>query len=415
MHGELADLRVGFLLDHWRPSRGGAEAALADLAGHLAGRGARVVVIAAGAEPSSLPANGRYLRVRARGLTRARRERELARALVAAARAACDVTIGVRHLPEVDLYWPHGGSYRASLAARRAARGRTLETEPRGRHRVFLELERELFEGGAAFGGAERRVASAQVAAAAGGRGGDAPCGLRARAPRAQRIVCVSELVRAELAAAYPNAAERLVVVENGVDLERFHPRERATRGALLRRSLGVPAGMPLVAFSAREPRLKGLPELLAALADLRGRGWFLLAAGMKDASAWRRAAAALGIERARCAFLPEVDAVALAAGADLVVLPTWRDTSSFVVLESLACGTPVVTTTRAGASTAVGPQAGSVIEAGDHAALCAELDGWLARAAGVEREAVRACVLERDRGRWLTRLAELVLQVARG
>jgi glycosyltransferase involved in cell wall biosynthesis len=337
-----------------------------------------VVVCAERVDAASLPRGARALRVTARGATRARRERDLAERLAAAAeRAGCDATVGIRHLARVGLYWPHGGAYRVALAARRASRGRELEAEPRGRHRVFLELERALLsEGGA------------------------------------RRVACVSALVRDELAQEHPACAERLRVVENGVDLERFHPRARETAGRALRAEIAVPDGTPLVSFPAREPRLKGLPALLEALAGLDAGPWRLLVAGVRRESGWRRRAKRLGLAD-RVSFVRDADPVELAAAADLTALPTWRDTSSLALLESLAAGTPVVTTARAGAATAIAdPAAGTVLaDPADVGALGDALAAWLdrLRSQPVDRTTVRRGSRLRDRAAWLDELATLV------
>jgi UDP-glucose:(heptosyl)LPS alpha-1,3-glucosyltransferase len=374
--------RVGFLIDRWGAERGGAEAAMAALAERVAARGAEVIIFAERADEARMPRGARWERVRGPGLTRTRREARLAAALVgASAHAGCDVTIGMRHLALVDLYWPHGGSYRASLAARRESQGRTLEARPGGRHRVFLELEHALLSG----------------------RG-------------AKRIVCVSELVREELAREYPACADRLVVVENGVDLERFHPRERSVAGSGLREELELPYGTPLLAFSARDPELKGLPRLLRALEGMREIPWKLLVAGARSPAKWVAAASRRAI-LPRVTFREHVDPVALAAGADLCVLPTWRDTSSLVVLEALAAGTPVVTTRRAGAADTITSSAvGTVLpDPADVAALQEALRDWLERLAHgpIDRAPIRGAVEHRDRKPWLDALATLVEDLA--
>ena len=54
-----------------------------------------------------------------------------------------------------------------------------------------------------------------------------------------------SNLVRAALAHFYPAWSERLHVVSNGVDLERFQPARRADRGLALRRRLGLAPNEP--------------------------------------------------------------------------------------------------------------------------------------------------------------------------
>jgi UDP-glucose:(heptosyl)LPS alpha-1,3-glucosyltransferase len=384
---------IGFLIDRWEPGRGGAERALAALVRHVQSHGHRALVFALRAASD---APGELHRVTARGLTRSARERSLARALeAAAADAGCDVTVGIRHLSRVDLYWPHGGLHAETVLARERARRGTAPIRHvaalRGRHRTFVDFERALLE-----------------------RGG------------ARRIVCVSHLVERELSAAYPACRERLRVIENGVDQEHFHPAHRERENAPLRARFGFDARTPLLAFVAREPRIKGLAQLLAALARVRNRRWQLLIAGPKDPKPWlalaRRhgllgAAEARNDEQPRIAMTREIDTRALFCAADLTVHPTWRDTSGLVVLESLACGTPVITTRMAGAAEHVrDPLAGTVLDdPGDVGALAEAIDGWLERLtrAPVDREEVRASVRGLDEHRTCALVEAQILELA--
>jgi len=294
----------------------------------------------------------------------------------------CAVTLGVRHLERVDLLWLHGGSHRATLEARRRAiAGGRAPAGPialRGRHRVFDQLERAALDGGA------------------------------------RRVICPSALVRAELLERYPAAATRLTVIENGVDLERFHPRERPAARGRLRAEIGLEEEIPLIVLAARHPRFKGLPELLRALSGLGGR-WHLLVAGPRRARRWLRRAGREGLAPGRVSVRSHLDPVLLAAGADLCVLPTWRDTSGLVLLEALAAGTPVVTTKYAGAAEVLGEgaAAGTVVEdpsdpdrlrqaiADQLAARCREpADPWIPRAA----------VEDRGLATWMKRLVAEVI-----
>jgi len=374
-------VRVGFLIDRWQPDRGGAERALAELAAGLAERGHDPRVFAA-------EGTGEIHRVRGGfALTRGARERALGEALAAAAQAdSCDVTVGIRHLPRVDLYWPHAGGHAAALRGLRSAqRGRLLapdEVRAAGRHRAFLDMERALLDGGGA-----------------------------------RRIACVSELVLRELASAHPRAAPRLVLVPDAVDTERFHPRERERSGARLRRELEIDPATPLLGFSARRPELKGLPAVFEALAGLRERPWRLLAAGTSDAGAWSARARAAGLDPERVLVVPQVEPSAFAAAIDVLLHPTWRDACGLVVLEALAAGTPVVTTSQAGAAEAVVSQAqGAVLpDPGDVPALRAAIGRSLDRLAGapVDRDAVRSAVVARDRASWLRSLESILLDLA--
>lgn len=371
-------MRVALLIDRWQPDRGGAETALDLFARHLAGRGHEVHVVAAEAR-SETP--GPFHRVAAGGWTRSARERGLGRAMAAAAeRAGCDVTVGVRHLERVDVLWCHGGGHAATLAGRwRATHGGADPPDPvpaRGRHRAFLALERAALERGA------------------------------------RRVVCPSRIVRDEIAAAYPAAAGRLRVVENGVDRERFHPRERPAARAALRPALGVGGEIPLLAFVGRNPVLKGLPQLYAALADLPGE-WHLVVAGPKRPEAWIRRARRLGVDPRRVSVRAHVDPLLLAAGADLCVLPTWRDPCPLATLEALSAGTPVVTSRFAGTADAARKGGGEVVDdPADRDVLRAALGRSLERVrTGADPARARAAVEGRGLEPWLAGVEQVVVE----
>jgi glycosyltransferase involved in cell wall biosynthesis len=365
-------MRVAFLIDRWQPRRGGAEGALAQLASHLEGRGHEVHAFGREGPLSGETAPGEFHAVRSWGLSRGARERSLAGAMLAAARAAgCDVTIGVRHLPRVDVLWLHGGAHAATL--------QTLGKAARGRHRAFLALEREALMGGAG------------------------------------KVVCVSELVEREVLDLYPQARARVEVVANGVDLERFHPRERIVARRHLSQLFTAPIAEdePLLSFVARNPELKGLPRLLAALASLSDLPWRLVVAGPRDPMRWEELASARGLERGRVAARSHLDPVQLAAGADLCVLPSLREPSGLVALEALAAGTRVLCSDRVGAREGLAEVAGPLVSAeGSAEELALALRTELC--AGAERRpdpvSVRSAVLGRGHDAWLARMEAVLL-----
>lgn len=371
-----AALRVGLLIDRWQPRRGGAERALATFAAWLEARGHEVLAFGLEGPPAGESAPGTFVPVRTHGLTRGRRERRLAAALVESAAAmGCDVTVGVRHLERVDLYWPHGGSHAATLKA--------LGKRPRGRHRVFLDLERR--------------------AVADGG---------------ARRVVCVSELVRQELLDRYPSSGARLVVVPNGLDLERFQVSARPEARAQLAARVGATSGEPILTFVGRNAKLKGLPVLLEALRRLEERPWRCVVAGPRDAERWARRVARRFARPERFHVSAELDPLTLAAGSDLCVLPSRRETCGLVVLEALATGTPVLLGAAVGAREVLTqPEQGEVLPPKLRASLLAQRLGvWLDRleAGPPEREAIACAVADRGLGPWMLALEEELLAVAR-
>lgn len=376
-------MRIALLIDRWQPRRGGAEVALEALAAHMVRAGDEVQAFCRRGPRSGERTAAQVVPVAFRSaaclLGRGAQERALGRALVGAAqRAGAEVTVGVRHLEQVDVLWLHGGChadtqealYRVRNGGELPAGGLVL----RGRHRAFAELERVALEGGA------------------------------------RRVICPSELVREQVLARYPNAAPRLVVAPSGVDLECFHPRERLAATGALRSRVQAAPHEKLVVLPARNPELKGYPELLAALAPMQHLPWRLVLAGVKHRGRWRRMAANAGLST-RVSVVGDVGSVELAAGADLCVLPTWRDTSGLVLLEALAAGTPVLTTRFAGVADLLeGSAAGQVLAAPNaRAEWTRALSEALAQvSAGVDPEMPRDVVRGRGLEPWLEQVRGL-------
>jgi glycosyltransferase involved in cell wall biosynthesis len=142
---------------------------------------------------------------------------------------------------------------------------------------------------------------------------------------RAGELVVVSESAGEETARYYRHAADK--VIPNGVDTQIFRPRDRT----LAREQLGLEPDTPYALFVGRPEYRKGA-ELL--LASCQAAGWQLLHAGTRGIPGARD----LGV------LAPEQLAEAYAA-ADCVLFPTRYEACSYVILEALACGTPVVTT----------------------------------------------------------------------
>jgi glycosyltransferase involved in cell wall biosynthesis len=152
-------------------------------------------------------------------------------------------------------------------------------------------------------------------------------------------------------------APDRVDVVPYGVDPERFRPDSflRARRRA----SLGIATHTPLLFTAGRLVRKKGFEYLIDALARLpRGMDFQAAIAGAGDLeSELRQQVDAARIDY-RVRFLGNVsqdDVAGWLATADMVAIPSVRDESGNVdglpniVLETMASGTPLITTPAGG------------------------------------------------------------------
>lgn len=135
--------------------------------------------------------------------------------------------------------------------------------------------------------------------------------------------------------------ASRLVVMPNGVDLDRFHIQSQASARA----ALGWPEGPTLLSVGNLVEN-KGHHIAIEALARLPGFRLAIVGVG-RERSALETLASQINVS-SRLQFLGGVDQDQLArcySAADILVLPSSREGWPNVLLESMACGTPVVAT----------------------------------------------------------------------
>lgn len=247
-----------------------------------------------------------------------------------------------------DIYRAGEGCHRAYLATREGDRGRGLY------HRVILGLERRVFA-------------------------------------TTRHIVAIARVGKAEIERLYGVPSERVAVVYNGVDLERFHPRNRDVHRNAARDEADLPPGAWTALFIGSGFERKGLATALEAFAGLEDRTARLLVVGRGETSAYRALAARLGVGP-RVAWLgPRADAERWYAAADAVVLPSRYEPFGNVHLEALATGTPVVTSRVAGGAELITDgRSGAVVDPRDPKAVAAALERIKALDAIAVRESAR-------------------------
>jgi UDP-glucose:(heptosyl)LPS alpha-1,3-glucosyltransferase len=170
-------------------------------------------------------------------------------------------------------------------------------------------------------------------------------------------IQCVSMRVRDELTARFSVSDDRLVVIHNGVDPERFDPTRLREQAEKLRTLLSS-EGETIWLLAGSGGRRKGIDTALEALAACRDPSAVLWIAGRDAPDPWRRLARALGLD-GRVRFLGDRrDMPAVYAAADGLLLPTRYDPFANVCLEAAASALPIVTSGANGATEVVGEAA---------------------------------------------------------
>lgn len=204
----------------------------------------------------------------------------------------------------------------------------------------------------------------------------------------ADRVVAVAQAL-ADLAIAAGAAPEKTVVLRNGVDGAKFRPLDPAQ----CRADLGIPQGRRVLVTVGFLVARKGHALLLDALAAIPApeRPYLVVAGDGPESSALSERVVRLGLgDDVR--FLGSVDHADLSrvySAGDLSVLASDREGWPNVVLESMACGTPVVATAVHGVPEILrDPSVGRLVDPRDSATLARVLREALS--VSFDRAAVR-------------------------
>lgn len=233
----------------------------------------------------------------------------------AIARVGCDVVMSFDRLVKQDLLRSGGGPHLAFIQkmTMKSNRWRKLWYKISPYHRCVLAIEtRQLSSNGC------------------------------------RKIIVVCQQGKREMMEAYGVPEEKLVVIYNGVDHERFHPRRRLEEGRRIREKLEITLDVPVVLFVGTGFRRKGLDRLLHLWDSPELQEVYLLVVGNDARLSYYRNR----WNRKEILFVgPQSVVEDYYAAADLLVLPSIQEAFGNVVLEALASGLPVVTIPEVGAA----------------------------------------------------------------
>ena len=334
-------MRLGIVRQRYTPF-GGAERFVARAIDALAARGVGISVFtrqwpasASGRAIEPVICNPFYVGNRWR-------DAGFARAVKAAlARNRPDLVQTHERIDGCDIFRAGDGVHRAWLAARLDS-GDALERlriAANGYHRYVLDAEARVF----------------------------ADPGLKA-------VICNSQMVKDDIRAHFDVAPEKLAVIYSAVDPAEFNLRVREQRDAM-RREQGFADGHVVFLLVGSGYARKGVPAALKALARLPAAARLAVVGRDNHPARYRRLAARVGVADRVVFAGPQADPRPWYGAADAFVLPTLYDPLPNAVLEALACGLPVVTSTRCGAAERVlAFGAGTACRAGDVEAVAAAM-----------------------------------------
>jgi alpha-maltose-1-phosphate synthase len=164
----------------------------------------------------------------------------------------------------------------------------------------------------------------------------------------ADAVIAVSKGVRQDVLKCYPQIdPDRVHVIHNGIDPEIYKPQPSPETLA----RFGIDPDKPFAFFNGRITRQKGLPLLLAAALKLDPRHQLVIVASSPDTPEIGREVAGLA-QRVRDErgnliwidhFIPREDLIHLHTHAAVFLCPSIYEPFGLVILEAMACETPVV------------------------------------------------------------------------
>jgi UDP-glucose:(heptosyl)LPS alpha-1,3-glucosyltransferase len=155
-------------------------------------------------------------------------------------------------------------------------------------------------------------------------------------------LAAISGSVAREYREHYRFPEERIVLIPNGVDLERFRP---VPNRSSLRERLGLPAESYIVLFVGHEFARKGLRFAIEGIARARSERPTLLVVGRDRAAPYRGLARSLRIEKQVRFLGGREDVPDIYAASDCFFLLSDYEPFGLVGLEALASGLPVIAT----------------------------------------------------------------------
>ncbi len=166
-----------------------------------------------------------------------------------------------------------------------------------------------------------------------------------------RRVIAVSKGIQREVFEYYGKSLDEIAVIPNGVDLKKFHPKNRVLYRAEVQRRLNIYKTDFVILFVGGDWERKGLEYIIRSLPFLNSRKTKLLVVGEWQRERYLNLAQNLRVSD-RVIFAGKSSAVQeLYSVANVLVLPSLYEPFGLVVLEAMASGVPVVVSKCAGSA----------------------------------------------------------------
>jgi len=169
-----------------------------------------------------------------------------------------------------------------------------------------------------------------------------------------KKFIAVSSLTRDIFLQEYPLDPDKITVIHPGVDLNDYARKDKGAVRSSIRRELGINAADPVILFVSMNFEIKGLDNILFALAKLKTqkKSFKLVVAGKGNIKKYTQLAQKTGIA-SDVIFVGPVSKeklIDLYLAGDFYIMLSQFDTFGMVVLEAMAAGLPAIISSNVGA-----------------------------------------------------------------
>jgi len=230
-------------------------------------------------------------------------------------------------------------------------------------------------------------------------------------APELKSVICNAQMIKNEIIADFGLPDEKITVIYNAIDNQKFLPATEALRHQL-RQQFNIPQQAHCLIFVGSGFERKGLEAAIRAVAPTDS---ILLVVGQdKDEKRYRGLAQSLGCEQ-RIRFMGvQKQTLPFYQAADALLLPTLYDPFPNVILEAMSCGLPVITSQTCGGAEFIQQGVnGFVFDALDVKSLAESIQELPVIALGSDMaEAARARIIEETPARLSGQLLDLYRRI---
>ena len=172
--------------------------------------------------------------------------------------------------------------------------------------------------------------------------------------PNLKAVICISQMVRNDILQEFDISPDKLHVIYNCVDFERFSPSLKDVYRSKIRREYNIPEQSPLQLFVGSGFERKGLEAAIKAVSKTNSH---LLVVGQdKQLNEYKKLADNLKCENRIHFAGVQQHPEHFYAAADCFILPTLYEPFGNVVLEAMASGIGVITTYSCGGADIITP-----------------------------------------------------------